>query len=185
MNETYEGYKIKVVQDDQSEAPNDWGSYTLAMAPSLRLADGGAKWSDYVDEDGMATAETVEKIKAGSVWPLSYSSHGPQCSYDLAYDSTDADGYLVFSADYIDGTSYEERKRYAREDIKTYSQWANGETYGYRLTNPYGDDDFDNSSCYGYYGLDEVLQAAHEAIDGDLSYDMPSRHAIWASEVHK
>jgi hypothetical protein len=182
-HETYKGYDIEIVQDQDSESPADWGNYTLAMAPSLHLINGDKEWSDYVDDDGMPTDETMTKLESGKVWPISYSSHGPQCLYQLAYDSSDADGFIEFEDDYIKGVSKDARKKYAEQALETYSQWANGETYGYHLTSPYKDD-FDDDSCYGFYGYDSVVQSAHEAIDYDIAHDTPSMHSVKASEVH-
>lgn len=47
-------------------------------------------------------------------------------------------------------------------DVQLYGQWANGECYGYRITDEYGDE---VAASWGFIGWDTVTEAAEEAAD--------------------
>jgi len=57
-------------------------------------------------------------------------------------------------------------REYARECVETYSQWCNGEVYGYTTEMPDGSD---GDSCWGYYGWEfeenGLLDEAKSSID--------------------
>jgi hypothetical protein len=44
-------------------------------------------------------------------------------------------------------------------DVKVYGQWANGECYGYVITDEYGEE---VGSCCGFYGIEDVESEAKE-----------------------
>lgn len=46
-----------------------------------------------------------------------------------------------------------------RAEVAEYSKWANGEVYGYTITDPEGDE---VDSCWGIIGLDEACALARE-----------------------
>ena len=48
-------------------------------------------------------------------------------------------------------------------EVEAYGQWANGECYGYVITNEYGEQ---VASCWGFIGRESVTEAAKEAAEG-------------------
>lgn len=60
-------------------------------------------------------------------------------------------------------------REYARNCVETYSQWCNGEVYGYTIEMADGSD---GDSCWGYYGWDfeknGLLESAQSSIDYEL-----------------
>lgn len=48
-----------------------------------------------------------------------------------------------------------------KAEVETYSQWANGETYGFKIYDQEDGDELD--SCWGFIGLDHVTESAKEA----------------------
>jgi len=92
-----------------------------------------------------------------------------------------ADGIVVWVAPHADCPTYDNRRPSADAFLRSYSQWANGEVYGYTLTDYRTGDDVD--SCWGFIGDDEITTGVldHErqtltapntfvVIDGDGSY---------------
>lgn len=47
-----------------------------------------------------------------------------------------------------------------RAEVETYSQWANGEVYGFRVLDSDGEE---LDSCWGFIGMEHVQEAAREA----------------------
>jgi hypothetical protein len=54
-----------------------------------------------------------------------------------------------------------ELNRYAQSAAHTYTQYINGDVYGYVIKNHYGDV---VDSCWGYYGYRDAEEAAEEAV---------------------
>lgn len=183
----YKGWTVTIDYDQFGSDPSEWGNYTIAMAPSTRAVSVGAKWDDYVDDDGMPTEDTIAKVQAGKVWPISYSSHGPQCAYHIALDSSDADGYIEFTPEYTKGVMKRERKQYAKSDLETYTEWANGQVYYVSFVTPYGKvpDDGDVAGMGDIIGYDNAVQFANQAVDDAINWDRPNYHAIKAQDLHR
>ena len=51
-------------------------------------------------------------------------------------------------------------------EVAAYSSWASGDVYGYIITDSTGNSiNLDGDSCWGYYGIDAVREAANEAAE--------------------
>lgn len=64
-----------------------------------------------------------------------------------------------------------------KSEIKVYSQYLNGEVYGYRI---FDDNDEEIESCWGFYGLETAKQEAEEVIKARTGYVPPSAKALAA-----
>ena len=65
-------------------------------------------------------------------------------------------------------------RRLIAGDVETYGQWANGECYGYTITDEYGDQ---VDACAGYIGWDSVTEAAKAAANG-LEHEIKCNGAL-------
>ena len=178
MSELYKGYKIAIEYDTDAECPNDWGSYQIV--PNSE---------DYYTATGKLKPEYQAKIRAGKMFAVDKFEHG-NVAYGLAgsftdrWDTSRGWGWIIFEDEYVKGTTFDERKGYAEGDLETYTDWANGNVYGYIITDPYGDEPED-SACWGFYGYDDVLAEAKRTIDHLISTDKPAMHAVSARSLHR
>lgn len=124
------------------------------------------------------------KMQVGLAYVLSYFEHG-QCEWGLQgetfqcqWDTAQIAGLLIWphKPNEMGAKTPEDRAEDARNFLKVYTDWCNGEVYGYRVTTQqldpddpdYLDEDGDEiSSCWGYFGSDSdyMKQEIQSAID--------------------
>lgn len=127
--------------------------------------------------------------------PLSYFEHG-QCVWSVAgelpsscrcqFDSVDMAGVWIPDSTVLDeAKNYSGRTRSlfmrkrARSACETYTQWSNGEVYGYAIEkitecdcdcpNCDGIHREDIESCWGFYGYDDVLAEARATLPDETA----------------
>ena len=185
--ETYKGYTIAIEHDTDAESPAEWGSYTIVTFHTGNITD-VTNIEKYAFDSGKLKPWVGAKMRAGKMFAISYSSHGPMSNYGAMYGSAnldDIDGFIIFTDEYAKNFSaYEDRYKMAEQDMETYTQWANGEVYGYDITGIKGYE-FEDGSCWGFYGYEDVIDEAKRAIDYHISIDRPNFHTVTAHEVHK
>jgi hypothetical protein len=102
------------------------------------------------------------KLDVGTAFLLSYYEHGlckwslkgegPQCRFDTAQTA----GLLMYLGNPKDmPKTYEARAKIARIVLEAYTNWCNGQVYGFTLYD--GEEEID--SCYGYYDTAEIMDA--------------------------
>lgn len=186
--ETYEhaGLTINIYPDEGPESPRGWDNAGKLVIYSGRRGnfqevnelDMTFRPDDYAgwDELEKNVMECYPKCELLPVYRFEHS--------DVAYSTTPFGdrfdsgrvGFILCERETIIkewgkkiASAYARRK--AREcmvcEVETYSLWANGEVYGYVLTDERGDDlpgEYQDS-VWGYYGLEDVKEAAEEAAD--------------------
>lgn len=158
-------YSVRVCVDDDLDSPATWGNYTIVQFKD-RDFNTYQSIDDYCTESGKLLPSVQAKIRAGKIFTFDYNRYS-SCDggyYRYPSNETDADridGFIIFEDEYIKGTSYEERKRYATGDLAEYTQWANGEVYGVIITDATGED---IDSCWGFIGDLAVKQRIAEMI---------------------
>lgn len=183
--ESYErnGVTIRIVYDDAPESPTTWGWYDIVTFDT-RSVTSTSPWA-YVDEEtGKPNAELAEQLKDGRAFWLDIYEHGGT-SYSLhaegtqdQWDTAGKGGLIILTDDALkEVDAYKYREAAARGYLETYTEWANGEVYGYQIEDADGDD---VDSCYGFYGLDYCKEQANEVAD---DYRIP-RRSNPASKVH-
>lgn len=123
------------------------------------------------------------KLDVGLAFLVSYYEHG-QCVWSIKgtgpqcrFDSVGLAGILVWENKPGDmgAKSYEDRQKDAAAFLQTYTDWCNGNVYGYSIDDPEGEV---NDGCGGYFGHDTeymlkcIQDAAGERpvkFDGDAS----------------
>lgn len=104
-----------------------------------------------------------------------------EATTDLRF-AGDADGIIFIRSDEIEhewGQHYEPDKareiatEYLKTEVRVYSEWANGNTYGYYL---FGEDGNEVDSCWGFIGSDPEWSGLDECCGGlvvetDLTVD--------------
>lgn len=155
-------YKVTVSYDD---IWNDFGEFTdLYRIVQFRDNDFTSYESleDYCTESGKLLPSVQAKLRAGKMFTLEYyrysSTNGGFYRLDGGIptgevDTQDVNGFIIFEDEYIKGTSYATRKEYARQDLETYTEWCNGETY---FVNIETDTGLEIDSCGGFIGSDSV-----------------------------
>ena len=172
--ETYErnGLTVRIEYDDMADSPATWGSYEIVTFNCKLTTDEDA--DEYQTDNGKIKPEYQAKLRAGKMVPIEYREHGNSTYYALEWrkDMTiesdgdypgEIDGFIIFTDEYADNfPDYARRYEMARQDLETYSEWANGEVYGYTLTDADGNE---VDSLWGMYGFDYCQAEANAAAD--------------------
>ena len=164
-------YKVKVHQElDNSDDPTSWGNFTIVQFKDDDWTTYEDPYSsDYFTESGKLTPGTLARLRAGTMFTMSYSRYasadGGHYRLDGAITGTidDIDGFIIFDPGYIKGISYEERKRYAEQDLETYTQFAQGDVYWVEIET---EDGRAVDSCGGLYGTEGIKAYIEEVIPG-------------------
>lgn len=158
---------IEIVPDSDSETPRSWSN----LGTMLYLRN-----RSYTFGDREATQEEMQAILADKdmiALPMYAYMHGSvvmnTVGYSCPWDSAQV-GIIFVSKEAIrkewkvkriSAKLMETVLSNLRGEVNTYSQWLNGEVYGYRIKDESGEE---IESCYGFYGVEEAEQEAIAAI---------------------
>jgi hypothetical protein len=171
----YKGYQIEIEPDQCASDPADDGNFTIHQKAEFHV-------DDYDDE---LTDEAKQLIKEGRLWPYQYYSHGPQCRYVLSESTIVNDGWILFSDGYAENfDDVAGRREMARQDLETYTQWANGKVYFVQVRDPYGDLVADDGEGMGdIVGYDWAIGFGKQVVDSDgINYATKAKNA---RELHR
>ncbi len=165
---------VNIEPDDSPEDPSEWagwrmysfsdrhGSYKDPEKLGLSLSQG---------PDGIPIIQNPglrQKLDVGLAFWLSYYEHG-SCVWALLdqapkcrFDGTRIAGLLIWSQKPEDmgAKTYETRTKDAEGFLKTYTNYCNGEVYGYRVDDPEGK--IEDAGCWGFYELDHMFREIKE-----------------------
>jgi len=175
---------VTLMYDHGAESPADFdGTWTLHSFNRRHKSYAGP---DQFFPDGKPTIGLRRKLDVGLAFVLSYFEHGP-CRWSrhgtgpqCQWDNVDVAGVLIWEHAPKDmgAKSYADRAKDADQFLDTYTAWANGEVYGYAVsevvTLPCGHTETrDLDSCFGYFGNDLEYMASliRESINGDLEIE--------------
>ncbi len=158
---------VEILHDQDVESPCDeegaWKLYSFSSR-HLSYGDPGEFFPD-----GEPTLALRNGLEAGTAWILSYFEHG-QCQWmlsdeprgalagDWRWDGVDVAGVLMWEhpLDDLGPRTKQDRRADAAAFVRTYTQWCNGETYGYTITDS---DDQVVGSCFGFIGADHLVSS--------------------------
>lgn len=144
-----------------------------------QVNDGDFKWADWAAEYRAENAEDLHEFVGPTGLMLSYFEHG-LCRWGIAgtmsgmpdfrWDGTEFAGFLQVNLDddnrsWWEGMTPEERIEWGKSACEVYTDWCNGEVYGYRLETRVErecDQGFTHEfteeldSCWGFYGTDHL-----------------------------
>lgn len=177
---------------DEEVDPNDWsldcscdeGEITMPIlgeqvTVECTLCDGLGNISVRSFDDAVHYVRK-EFDAIGPVLPVSIYDHG-NVSYQVGFPSDPWDsgnaGLIFATRKSLDETqgegetpSDEDLTKWLTGEIDEYSKWANGECFGFRITDRNGDE---VDSCWGFIGEEYATEAAKEAVPN--AEDMPAR----------
>lgn len=169
-------YKIALYNDDYAESPTDWGNFTIVQFCDNDFGSYQDRYAnEFVTEGGKLTPAVQAKLRAGKMFTISYSrySNADGGYYRLDGSITDTiegvDGFIIFDDGYIKNVSYADRRKYAEQDLRTYTHWAQGDVYWLKIETASGLEVDEIGG--GLYGLADVKSAITDII-GDAEYDI-------------
>lgn len=191
---TYKGYTYEVGIDDfYYDSPRDWGNlgYFITCERDYQSPDQDDRLENIVKEAGSQASSCDEHIKMIreelkdwdekilEIYPVSKYEHG-NVVYSLGerhgWDSGVSGFYIITDKSVQEiGASPKDFERIIKDELQTYTQYANGEVYNYYCEET-GD------SCGGFYNIDECISEAENAIDYDIRQNGRQKRELQAKK---
>ena len=169
---TLGNFTAKIIQDESPESPREWDNLGTMVCEHKRYSLGDSdhgvdlsncnSWSDHT--------KAIKKVFGRDciLLPIYMLDHSGQTvsttPFSCPWDSGRV-GSIVVSRDTLrkewgmkritqkSKTKFED---ILKGEVSTYDQYLTGDVYGYQITKD--GEDVEDGSCWGYYGLDNVLE---------------------------
>lgn len=170
-------FTVEIVHDQDCENPTSWDGQWTIYSFSNRHTN-YRNPDTFRDEDGNLLPELVEKLENGLAFIVDYFEHGlcrwsisgtgPQCQWDNSRGA----GIVVWehSPEDMGAKTWDERKADCTRFLESYSDWCNGNCYGYVITQVIDESETEYASCYGYIG-DDVLAGIASSLPAGTTVD--------------
>lgn len=176
--ESYKNYTITIDQDTDSESPREWDTLGT-MVCNHRNYNLGDKESKQIPWDQFNSWDEVEKYlrkkyDVAVLLPIFIYDHSGitinTTGFSCQWDSGQV-GFIFVEkkkvrAEYritkITAQIKDKVTKYLTQDVKTYSQYLEGEVYWFSISDKHGNE---VDSCGGYYGFDEVKNECKSIVD--------------------
>lgn len=169
--EEIEKNRLVIEYDQSAESPREWSNlgYFITVDRNFTCPDKNETMLSIVKETGdEATSQEdhIKRIKKAvndlgekclAVFPVVKYEHG-NVVYRLGsrkgFDYSNNGFYIVTkkSAEEL-GTPKESFEKVISQEIEIYTQWANGEVYGFTLYDEKGEQE---DSCWGFYDIEDI-----------------------------
>lgn len=175
--------RLTISCDEDVESPREWSNIGYFLTKDTRhqspdgtkiplyriMVEQGDKAKDQSDHMARIKREAKkEGINVKAIYPVVKYEHG-----DVVYRLGEAHGfdysnngfYIITdeSAKEV-GTKPKDWKKQVEEELKTYTQWCNGEVYYFVL---YDEDGEMVDSCGGFYNIDDIKEHLPEEWKGE------------------
>jgi len=172
------GHTITIENDDDSNSPREDDNLgtMLCRHKSYNLGDvEESKKIPWGDFESWKDAENYiyKKYDVAILLPVFMYDHSGLAfnttGFSCGWDSGQVGFILIekskvrkeYSVKRIGKKLLDQVKGYLKQEVKTYSQWHEGDVYGYTITDKNGDE---VESCWGFYGYDYVKEQAESAV---------------------
>lgn len=175
---------VTIHPDESSECPMDWDGQWKLYSFNYRHSS-SANPHDFFDEYGNVPIGLQRKLSVGTAFWLSYFEHG-SCLWgrrgtmshmpDFRWDGAEMAGILLWENPVTDmgAKTLDDRAKDADGFLETYTNYCNGNVYGYVIENEDGEH---VDSCWGYYDDNSLKEAVKEAVDGEDFQVAPNDYA--------
>ena len=195
--ETFEqdGYKAEVFQDYDPESPKGWstlGTFVTLASLSAHYPFGHRE-SDYTEDDAverggaalLARYLRMTMPKGAEIVFLRFEDYGSSgarlCETDESDNRVNAFLYVDgedIAREFGAGPDARNKARACLEtELEAWSQYVEGDIYGYVVTRPNGTDAQDGS-LWGLYGFEYAREEAQSALKNAIRYDREDAHAL-------
>jgi hypothetical protein len=161
------GRIVEIYPDQDEQGPDGWDNAgTLVIDSSLRMTFGDEQrhaTGRTRDDDWMVDVRLVQR-QGGVALPVFFADYGS--SGARIYESDhDPNGVIYATREEIAeewGGDKDKAAEYLRGRLATYTQWMEGDVYGYVVSDEAGNH---LDSCWGFYGFDYAVAEAREAAE--------------------
>ena len=174
-----DGWTVSLYGDNDPMSPDEWdrlGTFEHGLDYTFGSPQSG-DWDRFGDRtwDVYARALSIFGDDVAAALPVYVADYGS--SGLRAWETADGANAVLYTThkrltelcgDEAEYHSKEWATEALREELKTWSQYLEGDVYGYVVTRPDGEHD---DSCWGFYGLEYATQEAKEALDACIEHE--------------
>lgn len=175
FSETVEKPRLVIKHDSDSDSPREWDNLGYFIIISSRMSSPdqpkGGDIYDIVKSSGDDAENQKDHIriikeriedetkegKVLAIYPVTKHEHGNvvfKLGNAHGFDDSNNGFYIVTEKSAKNtGVKRSQFEKIAQVELETYTQWCNGEVYGYELYNLNGELE---NSCYGFYSLSDI-----------------------------
>ena len=165
--------RLEIVYDQDSESPREWSNlgYFITVDRNKYSPDQNKTLEVLVKNSGEEADSQnthIAMIKTGlhlmgeevlAIYPVTKYEHGG-VSYSLGtahgFDNSNNGFYIVTDKTAKElGTPSKSFEKVIKQELEVYNKWCNGEVYGFRLYDSFGDE---LDSCYGFYDIEDIRE---------------------------
>jgi len=163
--------KLVITYDTDPESPREWSNlgYFITQDRNYRSPDNNETLQAIIKEGGEVCNSQEEHIayikknykdeKIIAIYPVVKYEHGG-VSYSLGtikgFDYSNNGFYIITDKKQKEmGTPKNKFEEVIKQELETYTQWANGEVYSFILYDNNGDIE---DSCSGFYDIEEIRE---------------------------
>jgi hypothetical protein len=186
---TYNGYEIEIIHSDTDVSPREWCNIGYALTAERRyyspdkndvlmqiMKDTG-DYANTAQEHIKGMTKRIKKEKEVSekvlfIFPITKYEHSG-VSYSVGdnrscpFDSGIAGFYFVTQEKWTEcmgktRATYAKAKKIAQDEMRIYTQFCNGDLYGYSIEDENGDF---VDSCGGFYETEQAIEEARQMVD--------------------
>lgn len=170
---------LRIIQDNSSESPREWDNLGLIVAFHKRYNLGDKhdfSKNDFGSWDELRSAILKENGK-GIILPVYMYEHSGVClqttPFQCPWDSGQV-GFIYISNEKIkkeyggkrvSKKTVDKVTQYLKNEVETYSQYLEGEVYGFEVVD---EDDNVTDSCFGFYGSDPKVNGIADHLNLEL-----------------
>jgi hypothetical protein len=179
----YKDHTIKIIQDDDSESPREWDNLGKMVCKHRDYKLGDEQIPEDYFSDKLGDTVYLDNLKEVQNWiteiygkiavilPLYLYDHSgisistsDNYPYNDRWDSSTIGFIFVtyemlrkeYNKKRVSKRMIREAKRILMGEVETYDQYLTGDVWGY---------DTEEDSCWGYYGQEDAISEAKQAID--------------------
>ena len=180
--ETQTKYTVRIKHDQDCDNPNEWaGSWKLHSFSRKHI--NFTHPDEFFNQSAKASRQLARKLEKGLAFILSYYEHGncvwsvkgtgPQCPWD----NVEVAGIAIWNepASNMGAKTYDQRQADCARFLEVYTDWCNGNCYGYVIEDAEGNQ---VDSCWGYIGND-VVDAVKLALPDDATAENTEIECDW------
>lgn len=193
--ERKDGLVIQIEYDDCPESPREWTNVSKLVCFHRRynLGDNHGYSQDDFESWGELREAIAKEYHPIVIFPLIMHDHGlitltTGSGHGNDWDSGQV-GWAFDTPENREECGLDDRfgrfgtdciARIVRAEVETYNQYLNGDVYGYVILD---EDGSTLDSCWGFYGLEWAIEAAHESADYEIQEITRKRNEQAVEEI--
>lgn len=168
-----DGFKVVIDYDEFSESPREWSE------AKWYGVDGNSPKELIIDENNRFNP-SCDELKDKYWFRVYKYEHSKECFRLYPIDKWDTSFYGIIAVSKSMFDTKEKAQSYIEGELELYTNWRNGEIYGYQI---FDENNLENEvdSCWSFFDIDECEREAREVIASIVKAKEHKSVQFWAN----